>query len=94
MKHRVVQAFRDKNTKIHYAIGDFFESDDFERVIFLLNNNFLEKKKITINYDSESSSNEKLEPKHLGGGYFELPNGEKVKGKKNALNRLAEIEVE
>lgn len=26
----------------------------------------------------------KAEPKHLGGGYYELPNGEKVRGKKAA----------
>lgn len=31
--------------------------------------------------------------KHLGGGYYELPNGEKVKGKENAQVALAELKA-
>ena len=32
--------------------------------------------------------------KHVGGGYFELPNGEKVKGKELALEKLNELNKE
>lgn len=33
-------------------------------------------------------------PKHLGGGYFELSNGEKVKGKEAAIEAQAAIDAE
>lgn len=37
-----------------------------------------------------------IEPelKHLGGGYYELPNGDKVKGKEAALEALKALEAE
>ncbi len=31
-------------------------------------------------------------PKHIGGGWYELPNGEKVKGKDEALEAMAKLE--
>lgn len=36
----------------------------------------------------------KMEPKHIGGGWYELPDGSKVKGKENALKEVAETKTE
>ncbi|MED3982397.1 hypothetical protein [Priestia megaterium] len=37
------------------------------------------------------SQNSKFEARHVGGGWYDLPNGERVQGKDNAENRLNEI---
>ena len=45
--------------------------------------------------EQEQAQEEKPDPyqaiKHVGGGNYELPNGEKVKGKEAAAQRLAEL---
>lgn len=41
--------------------------------------------------DPEGEAENEL--KHVGGGYYELPNGEKVKGKEKALEALAELKT-
>ncbi|MCM3600635.1 hypothetical protein M3175_07820 [Robertmurraya korlensis] len=83
MRLAVITAFIDKNTHIGYSVGDTFESDDSERVSFLQDEGYLFK-------DDEEENPEAI--KHVGGGYYELPNGEKVKGKDNALKALEELE--
>lgn len=40
---------------------------------------------------SEEKAVEEEQIKHTGGGYYELPNGEKVQGKENALKALADL---
>lgn len=83
MKLAVVKAFIDKNTNIGYSVGDTFESGDSERVSFLQEEGYLYK-------EVEEETPEGI--KHVGGGYYELPNGDKVKGKENALKALEELE--
>lgn len=82
MKLVVINAFIDKNTNIGYSVGDTFESDDSERVSFLKEEGYLFN-----NAEDETPEN----IKHVGGGYYELPNGDKVKGKDNALKALEEL---
>ncbi len=38
----------------------------------------------------ETAMKPKAEPKHLGGGYYLLPSGEKVRGKKAAEEKIKE----
>jgi hypothetical protein len=40
-KFVVISAFQDKFTKVHYAIGTEYKSDDAERVTFLQEEGFL-----------------------------------------------------
>ncbi|MGG3924909.1 hypothetical protein ABET51_02745 [Metabacillus fastidiosus] len=83
-KHFVVNAFIDKETLKTYPVGSVYESDSEERVDFLIEEGFLQ---------ANSEKNEVDEDgliKH-GGGYYELPNGEKVKGRENALKALEEL---
>ncbi|MCM3444376.1 hypothetical protein [Metabacillus halosaccharovorans] len=89
MQKRVIKAFRDKETLKHYAKGDLYVSDDMERITFLLNEGYLEKVKIVIENTEEEVNEDAIE--HVGGGYYILPNGEKVKGKKKAHQRWGEI---
>ncbi|WP_085521412.1 hypothetical protein [Tuberibacillus sp. Marseille-P3662] len=69
----VTRRFRDKNTMDIYNVGDTFKSDDYKRVAFLVDRGFLEGSKQTTQY-----------PKHVGGGWYELSDGEKVQGKDEA----------
>ncbi|MDM5195466.1 hypothetical protein QUF93_23505 [Bacillus hominis] len=80
MKNLVIKPFIDKDTQIGYSEGDVYESEDPERIAFLQEEGFLKVKQ----EDSE-------EPQHVGGGYYPLPNGEKIKGKEAALEALKEL---
>jgi hypothetical protein len=42
--------------------------------------------------DQKEESSITVDDYHTGGGYYELPNGEKVRGKENALEALKELE--
>jgi hypothetical protein len=80
MKSLVIKPFIDKDTQIGYSEGDVYESEDPERIAFLQEEGFLKVKQ----EDSEG-------PQHVGGGYYQLPNGEKIKGKEAALEALKEL---
>ncbi|MFJ8220546.1 hypothetical protein [Bacillus cereus] len=83
---KVITAFRDKFSYVHYSVGESYKTDDKERIDFLQNEGFL---------DTEPVGDYKPvfpEIVHIGGGYYELPNSEKVKGKEAALKALEEIE--
>lgn len=80
MKYLVTKTFTDKETLDGYNEGDIYESNDSERVAFLQEEGFLKS-----DPDEEGI-------KHVGGGYYELPDGEKIKGKEAALEALKEVE--
>ncbi|WP_313894683.1 hypothetical protein [Psychrobacillus sp.] len=82
MANIVKSAFKDKETKQKYKKGDSYKHKDAERVAFLVKKGFLE-----VSNEDESSK-----IKHTGGGWFELPNGEKVQGKDEALSALEALE--
>lgn len=85
MKYEVVKAFRDKHSrerpKKKYDIGYFFETNSKERAVELQKQGYLAETK-------EEQSQTPTEIKSLGGGYYELPNGEKVRGKAAAEKAL------
>ncbi|EOP26135.1 hypothetical protein IG5_02871 [Bacillus toyonensis] len=85
-KYVVKRAFRDKFTFIHYSVADSYESNDVERVMYLQDEGFLNKE-LMIDKKEDLKG-----PIHVGGGYYELPNGEKVKGKDTALEALKQLE--
>jgi hypothetical protein len=87
-KHTVISPFIDKNTKEHYAVGSVYESDDADRISFLQEKGFLEAE----NDQEESQDTNEVDQYHTGGGYYELPNGEKVRGKEKALEALKALE--
>ncbi|PDZ92574.1 hypothetical protein [Bacillus thuringiensis] len=83
---KVITAFRDKFSYVHYSVGESYKTDDQERIEFLQKEGFLETEPI--------SDYKPVVPEivHVGGGYYELPNGEKVKGKEAALKALEKLE--
>lgn len=82
MEYKVKSPFRDTtDNKKRYKKGDPYSHKDEKRIAFLVKKGFLE----------EQPSEEKMEIKHTGGGWYELPNGEKVKGKEEAEKALKEM---
>ncbi len=75
-KYKVIRSFKDKTNNLRFvAKGGFYSHEDENRIAFLIENGFLEGK--------VEEPKEKYH-KHVGGGYYELSNGEKVQGKKKA----------
>ncbi|MFD1675412.1 hypothetical protein [Alicyclobacillus fodiniaquatilis] len=84
--YTVIADFRDKETGKLVCKGSTIEADD-ERAKAL-------QKAGVIGADPVSDDDTgDLEIKHLGGGVYLLPNGEKVKGKEAAIAALANIEA-
>lgn len=79
---KVVRRFRDKHTRKRYKVGDVYSHKDANRIEELQELNILER----------SKEPETQWPKHTGGGNYELSNGEKIKGKEDALKAQAEID--
>lgn len=83
MANRVIKRFKDKDSGKIYNAGAFYESESAERVDFLVSEGYLEA-------DKTPQSNSEY-PKHTGGGYYELSNGEKVRGKDEAAAAEKEL---
>lgn len=81
MNYKVLKTFKDKETLEKYLVDSEYETDSEKRAVELQKQGFI----------GEEVVEETQRMKHLGGGYYELPNGEKVKGKEAALNRLNEL---
>lgn len=87
MANKVIKNFRDKTNKEKlYQKGDVYESKDSKRIAFLVEEGFIEAA-------SSEEGGQTSEPVHVGGGYYELPNGDKVKGKEEAIAALKELEA-
>ncbi|PEX50211.1 hypothetical protein COJ42_13655 [Bacillus cereus] len=84
---KVITAFCDKFSYVHYSVGESYKTDDQERVEFLQKEGFLATELIG-DYKPVV-----LEVVHVGGGYFELPNGETVRGREAALKALEKLEL-
>ena len=79
MKYPVLRKFRDKYTKRIHEKGATYEANE-ERGAELQRLGFLG--------EPLPEPSEEPELKHVGGGYYELPNGERVRGKDAALAAL------
>lgn len=72
MKATVIKPFIDKNTREGFEKGSRYQSENPKRIKELQEKGYLEADKAD-NY-----------PKHTGGGWYELSDGSKVQGKKEA----------
>lgn len=66
---KVLKQFTDKETKKKHLVGSEYEGSN-SRISELFSKGFLDEPP--------------KEPNHIGGGYYELPNGERVRGKEKA----------
>ncbi len=95
MRAKVLKVFSDSKANKIRGIGEEFEvnRERFENIIKADKENpFIElikedSEEVDENLNDELSGigDKKEYPKHVGGGYYELSNGEKVKGKDEAL---------
>lgn len=76
-KYTVLQKFRDTHTKLIQEKGAVIEvsAERAAEIVKNLGEDFIEEV-TTVDPDF---------PKHTGGGYYELSNGEKIKGKDAAI---------
>ncbi|MED1786491.1 hypothetical protein P4V47_03040 [Brevibacillus laterosporus] len=73
----------------HYREGDIYSSNKDERAIYLQELGFIGEEIV-----ADEEDNELLDRlKKLDSGYYELPNGKKVRGKKKALEELQTIDA-
>lgn len=87
MELKVIKDFHDKETHKLHKKGQFYSHSDESRVDFLIDKGFLsEESKQTPRKEDNSDY-----PNHVGGGYYELSNGEKVKGKEEAQKAQDEL---
>ncbi|WP_245807758.1 hypothetical protein [Halobacillus massiliensis] len=95
---KVINAFTDADTRQVYQEGDNFPRRGQvteERVQELSSNENKLKKPLIEPFNVITNAEDALKedefPKHTGGGYFELSNGEKVKGKEAAVEAEKEL---
>ncbi|ABJ09620.1 hypothetical protein [Bacillus phage 1] len=81
---KVLKDFKCKVTKRIYHAGDEYDGDRLEE---------LQKLGYVAASKNPSEGDHTEWPKHVGGGVYELSNGDKVKGKEVALAAQAEIDA-
>ena len=85
MNYTVIKPFQDlEDNKRLYETGVYPREGlkpSEERTQFLLSKGFIQANEGTQSDDEGDNDF----PKHTGGGYYELSNGEKVKGKEEAI---------
>lgn len=87
---RVIADFIDKESGEEIKAGSVFEAIDEEHEARLRAAGVIGKEApAEDNKDSDKTEY----PKHVGGGTFELSNGEKVKGKEEATAKQAELDA-
>jgi len=98
MKYPVIKKFRDKYTKIRYKIGDIYETEDIKRAEYLQSKEAIGEQtdkpedelagKIESGVEPTDKCNCIELPKHIGGGWYELPDGTRIKGRESAEKAL------
>lgn len=83
-EYKVKEAFVDKHTQKLHQVDSTFSTADGARAKELLELGFLHIATV------EEELDERLE--HVGGGYFKLPNGDKVRGKDAAAEALKKLD--
>lgn len=78
MRYQVIAKFRDKYTKEIYLPGKEIDLTDETRIVNL------QKRKLI----GETIEEPTAEPKHVGGGMYELPDGTRIKGKQAAIEAM------
>jgi hypothetical protein len=87
MKFKVLKSFSDKENKCIQTEGQVIELDE-ERAQFIIS---FRPDLIELVEDDKADVPEF--PKHTGGGYYELSNGEKIEGKDAALKAEETLKV-
>lgn len=96
-KYKVIAEFNDWELGRVRSVGETMEPDD-ERAEMLISKGVVKALREgegsadnTDNTDGTDGTDGELV--HLGGGFYQLPNGEKVRGKEKALEALAQLKA-
>lgn len=79
----VVRRFKCKHTKQWYSPGDTYRHESAERMEFLASQD-----PPYIEWPPKQQIEVAGEPKHIGGGWYELPDGQRIRGKETAMKAL------
>ncbi|SDO79391.1 hypothetical protein [Halobacillus aidingensis] len=93
LKAVVASTFIDKDTKEKHEVGSTYETESPDRISYLQEKGYLEESKHPPEDKGEEGNEENEFPKHSGGGYYELSNGEKVKGKEEAQKAQSDLDA-
>lgn len=93
-----VKAFTDKLDKHVYEVGDYFPHNinkgvSTERANELIEAEVIAPTEVPENALNQIYSGQEDFPKHKGGGYYELSNGETVQGKDAAIAAEEELKA-
>jgi hypothetical protein len=98
--YKVIKRFHDSQDNMHtYEVNDPFPRNGFEpsdkRIEELSSNNNKVGEVLILKVSEPSSSSEDTMefPHHIGGGYYMLSNGEKLRGKEKANKAEKKLEV-
>ena len=82
MKYSVIKAFTCKLDHRKYNSGNTYETDDPDRAEFLQS-----KGRLGAMIEELPPAVELIqqEPEHVGGGWYKLPSGKRIRGKKEAI---------
>jgi hypothetical protein len=89
--YEVIKPFRDKYTGDLFGKGYEYFTEDEKRAKYLQEWGYIGKEIEKENDEEIEIENDEDGIKHVGGGYYELPNGEKIKGKQNAIAELEKL---
>lgn len=105
MKYVVLKDFLDRfDNRRHCKPGEIHIPPNEERAKRLVELGFIrpveetksrvkEVEQEVLEHEDGVGENQDEGIKHVGGGYWQLPNGEKIRGKEKALKALAEMNV-
>jgi len=88
MGFKVIKKFRCKGTNKQYCPGDNYNIENKKEAAKLLRAGYLAKGSPKIETATAPDNTEKAIIKHVGGGWYQLPSGEKVQGKEEAERRI------
>lgn len=87
MGYRVISRFTDRVTGNVYEKDQFYPEHNADRIKELSGKNNSQKKPLIKKVDDAApidTPGAEIELNHVGGGYYELSNGERVRGKEEA----------
>lgn len=87
--YKVKKRFRDIETQGIYLPGDTFKTDDQDRAASALKRGLIEKKS---KQPPKKDVKLKVDDYHVGGGYYELPDGKRIRGKQKAEKALKTLD--
>jgi len=86
-KYAVIKDFRDRISNRVFRVGSLYFTDNEERRNELATGGYIDSDAVPQSGTPTFKADEALPAgvEHIGGGYYTLPNGEKVRGKEEAI---------